>query len=563
MRKFEKIFIVLFIFGIQIFLSRSIFSETLSNKVRERLRNRIESAGIPPEIFVGDELIYSTVILPQFYERRTYYPAFIDDTGLLSQVNSLIKTISEADKEGLIPEDYHLSKINDILSNIQQNQKKKKPHNIGRFVDLDLLLTDAFLIYAAHLLAGRINPETIDSEWHANRREADIGEILQKSLELNKIEENLKGLLPSQEGYAMLRNALLHYREIALKGCWSSIPDGTKLKKGDRGTRVIALKASLIATGDLDKNLNISDDIFDGELEQAVKKFQKRHNLYVDGVVGPFTLSALNIPVDERIRQIELNMERWRWLPQDLGQRYILVNIANFELDVVENGRPVITMSVIVGTQYRRTPVFSDKMSYLVLNPYWHIPTSIAIKDKLILIRKDPAFLAKGNIKILQGWGTETKEIDPDTIDWSGITAKNFNYRLRQDPGHLNPLGRVKFMFPNKFDVYLHDTPFKELFTKTKRTFSSGCIRVEKPIDLAEYVLKPSPDWTRLNILTAMDNGTEQTIGLPEKIPVHILYWTAWSDKDGSVQFRNDIYGRDRLLDEAMSCKPPHFMDTK
>jgi murein L,D-transpeptidase YcbB/YkuD len=263
------------------------------------------------------------------------------------------------------------------------------------------------------------------------------------------------------------------------------------------------------------------------------------------------------VPVEERVRQIEVNLERWRWLPEDLGQRYILVNIANFELEVVEKSKPVMIMQVVVGKPYWRTPVFSDRMTYLVLSPYWHIPPSIAVKDKLPLIRKDHTYLATYDIKVFQGWGAETREIDPQTIDWSKVTAKDFNYRLRQEPGPLNALGRVKFMFPNKFNVYLHDTPSRELFGKTVRTFSSGCIRIEKPIELAEYLLGGDAKWTRENILAAIDRRVEQTVRLPEPMPVHLLYWTAWSDEEGSIQFRGDIYGRDQLLDKALREKPP------
>jgi len=349
----------------------------------------------------------------------------------------------------------------------------------------------------------------------------------------------------------------VRYREIAAKGGWPMVPHGSKMQKGDRSERILALSGRLIATGDLDRRFRNSEGLFDDALEQAVRRFQQRHGLEVDGVVGLSTLAALNVPVEERIRQIELNMERWRWLPRDFGQRYILVNIANFELDVVEDGKPLMIMHIVVGRPYRRTPVFSDKITYLVLSPYWHVPKNIAIQDMLSLIRNDTNYLAKHNIKVFQGLGTDTREIDAKTIDWSKVTAENFNYRFRQGPGPMNALGRVKFMFPNKFNVYLHDTPSRELFAKTERAFSSGCIRIEKPIELAEYLLRDDPQWTRDNILAVIDKLVEQTVPLPKLIPIHILYCTAWANEDGSIQFRNDIYGRDKLLDEALREGPP------
>jgi len=553
----KRIIIILAMLWAQtFFFPQIVAAENLSDQVREFLRNRIEAAGNPSKINVGEEAIHASVALPRFYEARAYGPAWSDNAGPQRHVDDLIAAIHEADREGLRRNDYHLARVETILREVRQNQEQKRSLNPRRLVDLDLLLTDAFMIYGSHLLAGRINPETIDSEWVANRRGADFSKALQTALDTNRIDETLKSLLPSQLGYARLRNALAHYREIAASGGWPAVPGGPKIQIGDRGERVRALCLRLMATGDLDKQDTVRDHL-DDILEKALRKFQERHGLDVDGVVGPTTLEALNVPVEQRMRQLELNLERWRWLPQTLGERYILVNMANFELNVAEKDQPVMAMRVVVGKGYRRTPVFSGKMTYLVFNPYWHVPPGIAIKDKLPLIRKDPDYLMKQNMRVFQGWGAEAKEIDPKSIDWSKVNAKNFRYRLRQDPGPWNALGRVKFMFPNRFNVYIHDTPSRELFDKTVRMFSSGCIRIEKPIELAEYLLRDDPKWTRESILAAIDRRVEQTVQLRERIWVHLLYWTAWVSEDGITHFVRDIYERDKRLDEALREKPP------
>ncbi|KPK72858.1 hypothetical protein AMJ87_03570 [candidate division WOR_3 bacterium SM23_60] len=532
------------------------FAQGLADQVQEHLRARIEAAAVPPKIVIHDDLIYSSIVLPQFYEQRVYMPVWSNDKGILvERVDELLRAIRDAYREGLTPADYHLARIETTLQEVRENQAQRKPYNPARLADLDLLLTDAFLVYGAHLLAGRVDPETIDAQWRAYRREADLGQILQKALDSNNIQQSLTNLLPSQPGYARLREKLALYRAIAARGGWLSIPYGPKLRKGDEDERIVLLRKRLAAVGDIALAKVENEAFFDEPLDTALRQFQKRHGLTADGVLGQTTLVALNIPAEQRVRQILVNMERWRWLPQDLGRIHIIVNIANYELDVVENSNEVLTTRVIVGKPYRRTPVFSDKMTYLVINPHWYVPHNIAVKDILPNVKKDPAYLTNNNIKLFAGQGTN--EINPLSIDWSQVTESNFKYSLRQDPGVSNALGRMKFMFPNKYNVYIHDTPAKELFKKTERGFSSGCIRIERPIDLAEYVLREDPRWTKDKIIAAINKGEEQTVRLPNAIPVHLLYWTAWTDNDGNLQLRNDIYDRDSVLYEELFEKPP------
>jgi murein L,D-transpeptidase YcbB/YkuD len=527
-----------------------------TEQIDELIRQRIESAGIPPDIVIGEDRILASIKFPQFYERRTFQPAWFIAKGPILLVQDLINAIENAASEGLDPQDYHLARIKQIFSEIQQNKRIGLRPNPERWVDLDLLCTDAFLVYGAHLLSGKVNPETLDPNWLANRRDGDLSLILDEALSTKAIQRSLDRLLPNHTGYGRLKKALSQFRIVSEESGWLGVTEGASLRRGDRDERVAALRRHLIASGFNKLYIDTDQSYFDETLESAVISFQRTHGLDVDGVVGPATLAELNVNVRERIAQIVVNMERWRWLPQKLGECYILVNIASFELDVVEDDRSFMTMRIVVGKPYRKTPVFSDMVTYLVFNPYWTVPKTIATQDVLPAVRKSVSYLTERNIRVYQGWGADATEVDPNKVDWSNVSTATLPYRFRQDPGPLNALGRIKFMFPNKFDVYMHDTPTRELFAKSERTFSSGCIRIENPMDLAEYLLRSDSKWSRRQILLTLEKGIEETVRLPIPMPIHILYWTAWADEDGSIQFRKDVYGRDKPLLEALIESP-------
>jgi murein L,D-transpeptidase YcbB/YkuD len=254
------------------------------------------------------------------------------------------------------------------------------------------------------------------------------------------------------------------------------------------------------------------------------------------------------------VQQILVNMERWRWMPEDLGERHVLVNMAGFELDFVENGNPVLNMRVVVGRPYRQTPAFTGRISYLQFHPYWTVPRIIAVEDLLPKFSENPDQLVKDGYRLFDG-PDDDSEIDPASVDWFSLGRHNFPYRLRQDPGPKNALGRVKFMFPNRFAIYMHDTPSRSLFERSVRSFSSGCIRVEKPIELAVRLLENKKGWDLDRINAAIDSGETMTVGLPAPIPVHLTYLTAWTAEDGEIHFRGDLYGRDRRLARALFDK--------
>jgi len=527
--------------------------------VGERIRTRIEAAGVAMELRAAGEPVYASLALPSFYERRLYRPAWSDERGPTRLADDLIDAIRRSDLEGLRSEDYHLAGIEAVLAAVRADAKRGSAlaPPPDRWAELDLLLTDAFLVYGAHLFAGRVNPETLRPEWVSNRRTADIAVVLEAALASGNIAGSLEALDPPEVGYRRLREALARYRAVAAAGGWLPIPDGS-VRAGDRGAAVTALRQRLsLEDGLVGESENPDGELFDAGLEQALETFQRRHGLTADGVVNSATRAELNVPVARRVEQLELNLERWRWLPKDLGRRHIIVNIAAFELEVMDGDSVVMSMRVVVGRPFDRTPVLSDTMRYLVLNPYWHVPSNIATTELLPKLKRDPSYLARYKLRVFPSSRLDAQEVDPATVDWSTITAAHFPFLLRQDPGPRNALGRIKFMFLNKYHVYLHDTPARPLFEETQRDFSHGCIRIQHPIELAVYLLRNDPRWDRDALLAALDDAEDRTVPLPEPMPIHLLYWTAWADADGTIQFRRDIHDRDLPLFTALRAPPP------
>ena len=526
------------------------------------LQERVGAAAAAGPVYCQRDRVCGSAALPAFYKSRDFRPAWIDDRLSLGQARAFLDALRLVAQDGLDPANYHLATLESLLAGIDEAARKGlRRVPADALADLEMLLTDSFLLCASHLVHGQVDPETIQSEWSVKGRAGDLAAVLAKGLAAGDVPGALDSLRPAHAVYTGLRKAFREYGAVATSGGWPGFPAGPKLVKGDRAARVAALRTTLAAMGELSgAGTPGRPDLFDGDLETAVRKFQRRHGLEPDGVVGAGTAFALNVSAAERLEQIRANLERWRWITQDLGERYVLVNVADFRVAVYEAGREVLSWPAIVGRAYRQTPDFSGVMSTITLNPAWNVPPKLTREDILPKVRENPAYLKKKGFRVFENWTENAREIDTAAVDWLLFDEDRMSYKFRQDPGPQNSLGRIMFLFPNKYDVYIHDTPERWLFGPAVRDFSSGCVRIEKPFELAAYVLRNDPDWTKEKVAEAVAVGTTQVIWLRERLRVHVLYWTAWLGEDGRVQFRQDIYLRDaalvRALDEHAAASP-------
>ena len=520
---------------------------------RTVLIERVGTEGTEGPVFCRRDRVCGSDVLPGFYRKRDFRPAWIDDLLALDNARAFVAALRQVDQDGLNPENYHLAAVESLLAGIDAARTKSlgnvRPEDLA---DLEMLLTDGFLLCGSHLVHGQVDPETIQSEWFIKGRVGDLAAALEKGLAAGDVPAALDSLRPANSFYRGIRKAHIEYAALAAAGGWPGFPPGPKIVKGDRGARVTVLRQILAAMGDVTEEAAPEPELFDDALEAGLKRFQDRHGLEPDGAVGSATAAVLNTSAEERLKQLRANLERWRWITEELGERFVIVNVAGFEVGVFEAGQAVLLMPAIVGRAYRQTPDFSGKISTITFNPAWNVPPKLAREDILPKLKKDPSYLQKKGFRVFQNWSDGAREIDGGAVDWSQIKADSLSFKFRQDPGPQNALGRILFLFPNKFDVYMHDTPERYLFTQAVRDFSSGCIRIEKPLDLALYALGDDPSWTKERILDIIASGETKVIPIRKPIPVHILYWTAWLGADGRVQFRQDIYLRDAALVRAL-----------
>ncbi len=498
-------------------------------------------AGDAPQVRVAGAVLWSTPFL-----REVYAPPVTLWTP--ARLAALRAEIARAADDGLDPSDYLFDRL-DAPGTLTPAER-------------ELLASEALGRLAFTLHFGKANPAALDADYNYSRSfgQTDPAAWLKRTITGEDLAAALDALRPRGVYYERLVAALAAYRARAAAGAWPAVPGGETLKPGMLDPRVLSLRARLAASplGDPGTLPAGTPAYYDDALADAVRAFQRRHGLLVDAAVGPRTLAALNEPIGARIDALRVNLERLRWVFRDLGEEFVAVNIAAFRAVYVADGALRWHARAIVGRPYRQTPVFRDAITYLELNPTWTVPPTILRKDILPRLREDPAYLAAKHLRVIDPNGGP---VDSATIDWRSARASTFPYLLRQDPGPHNALGRIKFMFPNRHAVYLHDTPARDLFARAERVFSSGCIRIEKPLELAVALLDDAARWDRTALEAAIGSGRTQRLRLPRPVPIMLLYLTAYADENGAINFRHDVYGRDAAvlaaLDGPLRWSPP------
>ena len=503
---------------------------------------KIDELWTTGKLDIGYASIASKHWLPALYERNDFQLLWQNPVN----VADLFNDIGNVAEDGLDPEDYHLSQLL-VLKLRLEDTDSPDPALVA---DYDILLTDSLVRLCYHIQFGKVDPESLDPAWNMSRQvhNKDPVAAIEKRLRTGSLAAGLRNIRPKNTYYHLLKLALKKYREIREAGGWAALPPGPTLKSGMTHPLVPRLRKRLAITGEFEGTLTDSDR-FDEVLKAAVMRFQTYHRLDADGVVGKNTYAALNITVKQRIDQIRVNLERARWVFHKLPEDFVLVDIAGFQAYNYEGDDVTWTSRVQVGKPFRKTPVFKSKIKYIVFNPTWTVPPTILEKDILPKIKKDPVYLKNKKISVIDRKG---RFVDPESVDWSRY-KKSVPYTLRQEPGPHNALGRMKFIFPNKHFIYLHDTPSRALYSRQDRAFSSGCIRVQKNFDLAELLLNDPEKWNRESIQAVIDSSETKRVNLPKPKSVILLYVTNWFDENDNIIFKKDVYDRDRQVLDGLN----------
>jgi len=509
------------------------------------LHERLEELRGQGKPSVAGVPLASARLLDDFYRGLGYRYAWKGNR----QAQDLLRSAEASVDDGLRPSDFHAQEISDLLGD-----RKLSSMATAQRVDLDILMSDGLLRLIHDRLYGKVDPRSLDKkgDYRDEPSAQDLVADLEQAVTTPDLYATVEDMTPKSVAYDRLQKALAHYRGIAAAGGWPMVPAGRSLKPGMTDPRVPVVRKRLRVTGDYAGPASDSCR-YDPGLAVAVRAFQKRHHLATDAVVGPATLAAMNISAAARVDQIRVNLERLRWSDSRAPRDRLLVDIAGQEVQLFRDDKPVWTSRVIVGRPERPTPVLRDQMEYIEINPRWTVPPTILKKDILPAMRRNPGYLKKKGLRVVT---REGKPVSPGSVDWN-TSAASFPYMIRQPPGERNALGQIKFMFPNRFSVYLHDTPHRGLFARPKRLYSSGCVRVQKPWELAELVLNDPKRWSREKLANMVASKRTRWIRLEKPLPVILTYWTADVGADGRVMFREDVYDRDPAVLRALDGTGP------
>ena len=531
-------------------------TETLSGFPRDTVRNALEQrieTGRPEGVAEHD-----WPHLRALYRAYGHLPLWLTENGVHPRTNELFNALEHAHTDALSLAEYPLDELEAALMPLGEEGDP----SLDQLLEAELMLSAAYVALAEDMFEGQLDPRAMSQGWHVDAPEANVDSAIVLTIQMEPLDRAIARMRPQREDVDFLRRMLERYRGIVEQGGWPDVPDGDVLEPGDTTTiaRLSVLRARLAVEEFVDGRVRIEPlrdstgqetdrALYGGELAGGVAKFQAHHGIVVDSILGRGTLVSLNTSAEYRLRQIAANLERFRWLPRSLGDRYIFVNVPAFRAEAYDEGGRVLDMRVIVGAEYddRSTPAFSDSMSYVVFRPYWNVPENIALNEVLPAAHRDPSYMQRNHYEVVRGWREDAPALGQYVPGADAIASGAV--RIRQRPGDHNALGLVKFMFPNDFDIYLHHTPAEELFERDIRAFSHGCIRVEKPVELAQFVL----GWDAERVRAAMESGPgAHQVNLERKIPVYILYLTAYL-RDGALHFGNDLYHRDAALTKAVA----------
>ncbi len=521
----------------------TLYDEEKASDALEEILSNGNPENEPDKILLNNTSDSIAALVHHFYREKNYIPQW-NGAEPGEEARAFLDELESLPSHGLDTADFSVGDLKQSFRGIYNDGEI----DYSQLAKTEIALTAHYFRLARQIGKGRIEGGKYLDNWHIKPEEVNKLKNLETALE-EGVGEALHELEPDYRQYALLQEKLEQYIEVAQNGGWNTVALDKPVKPGDSASAVIDVRKRLHAeTG---KGGDLENPVFDKALQEEIKNFRYRFNLpdKDEPVIDEAVAEAMNEPVEERIRVLNLNLDRCRWLTEPMGETYILVNIPEYRMRVIENGKPALAMKVIVGKEMNKTPVFSDSMEYLEFAPFWNVPASIANEEILPHAQEDPLYLENRHYEVVAGWGDNANVVPAEEVDWENLKVEEFPYRIRQKPGHWNSLGKVKFMFPNNKAIYLHDTPADYLFSESEREFSHGCVRVEHPDQLANYLL---PDYSEREISSLLDSNERTVIPLEKKIPVYIVYFTAIVDREGNLRFLEDIYGMDKVQRQAL-----------